>query len=396
MLQGTVLTDGKSLPDTLVIVERDRIAYVGPTSASPSELRHGARSIVVPEGGAIMPGLIDLHCHGAIGTDFPSSGEQAARAAVNYLHSEGTTTLLCSLVTAPPRELLRAVSELKPLVEDGLVAGLHLEGPFLSRSRCGAQDPAWLRDPDPDLLDQLLTAADGALRTMTYAPELPGSDDLIHKLAVNKVIPSLGHTACSYDVAERSLKAAEAALFEASGDGNGRPTVTHLFNGMPPIHSRSPGPVAASLTAARAGGAVVELISDGVHLDPQTVLMTFELLGAANIALVTDSMAATGLPDGCYELGPSQVFVQEGVAMLRDGTSLAGGTATLMTVVRTAIAGGVSPAQAVQSATSVPAALLDLNSEVGSVKAGMRADLVVVDRDYTVTSVVRCGEIVRQ
>lgn len=390
-LLGTVFSDGVEDADTLVILDGDRIAYAGPPAACPPGIQEGAERVNVPVGGAILPGLIDLHCHGAIGADFPSGDEQSSRSAVEFLHDHGTTTLLCSLVTAPPRELLRAISDLKPLVNEGLVAGVHLEGPFLSKTKCGAQDPAWLCEPDFSLLDKLLQAADGVLRTMTYAPELQGAEELVRKLASNGIIPSLGHTDCSSEVAEHSLRAAGRALRRLPSAQDARPTVTHLFNGMPPMHHRAPGPVSACLRLARQGAVVVELIGDGVHLDPQTMQTTFELVGAENVALVTDSMAATGLPDGCYELGPSQVFVEHGVARLKNGTSLAGGTATLLDVVRATIRAGVAPAEAVLSATAVPARLVGVHLELGSIKTGMRADLVVVDSGYRAVSVVRGG-----
>ncbi len=157
------------------------------------------------------------------------------------------------------------------------------------------------------------------------------------------------------------------------------------------MHHRNPGPVAACLRLARAGTVAVELIGDGVHLDPQTVRMVFELVGPENVVLVTDSMAATGLPDGDYVLGPSPVSVRNGVATLRSNGSLAGGTATLLDVVRQTIAAGVSPGDAVASATSVPAQILGLGAEVGSLVAGMRADVIVVDEDFGLLSVLRGG-----
>ena len=189
--------------------------------------------------------------------------------------------------------------------------------------------------------------------------------------------------------AARLLAAAPPGLFGAGA----RPTVTHLFNGMPPLHHRSPGPVAASLRLAAAGTAVVELVADGVHLDPETVRMVFDLVGAANIVLVTDSMAATGLPDGEYRLGPSAVTVRDGVATLAVSGTLAGGTATLLEVLRRTVAAGVDPAAAVLAATAVPARVLGLDAELGSLKPGMRADIVVVDRHFRASAVLRAGRI---
>ncbi|WP_348994438.1 N-acetylglucosamine-6-phosphate deacetylase [Pseudarthrobacter sp. AL20] len=393
VLQGTVITDGSVHPGNVVAVRDDRIVYVGPPDDCDASYLEEATPVTVPEGGAILPGLVDVHCHGAAGAEFPSGNTDASRAAVDFLHDSGTTTLLASLVTASDSNLIRAIRGLRPLAAEGLIDGLHLEGPFLSRARCGAQNPLWLRDPDFELLDELLQAADGTIKSMTYAPELPRADELLKTLIAHGITPSLGHTDCTAEVAANSLETAESAMKNVYPMGQARPTVTHLFNGMAPMHHRLLGPVGACLRLANEGRIAVELIADGVHLDAQTVLMTFGLVGAANVLLVTDSMAATGLPDGDYELGPSQVSVQRGVARLRDGGSLAGGTATLLDVVRHTIAAGVSPGDAVLAATAVPARMLGAGADIGSVKRGMRADLVVVDAGFRPHTVMRAGVI---
>lgn len=391
LLAGTVLTDGSALDDAVVAVTDGRIAYVGPRAGLDESSLPGLEELELPPGSMILPGLVDLHCHGAVGGDFPSGDSGAARTAVDFLHRSGTTTLLASMVTASREDLVRGLDTLRQLADEGLIAGIHSEGPFLSHARCGAQDPRFLRDPDLTLLGALLDAAGGHLRTMTYAPELAGADAVVRMLAERGVTPSLGHTDADARTTAASLTEA-AELLAASGLGTvSRPTVTHLFNGMPPLHHRSPGPVAACLRLAGAGTVAVELIADGAHLDPETVRMVFELVGAENVVLVTDSMAATGLPDGDYELGPAAVTVSDAVARLRSNGSLAGGTATLLDVVRRTIDAGVSPAAAVRSATAVPAAIIGQEQEIGSLRAGLRADVVVVDRNFRRVLVLRAG-----
>nr|WP_139187552.1 N-acetylglucosamine-6-phosphate deacetylase [Pseudarthrobacter chlorophenolicus] len=380
--------------DAAVAVVDGRIVYAGPLAGMDGEALPPLVHLELPPGCILLPGLIDLHCHGAAGGDFPGGDPEAARTAVEFLHRSGTTTVLASLVTAPPEDLLRSMGVLRVLADEGLVAGIHAEGPFLSQARCGAQDPRFLRDPDLHLLAKLLEAAGGHLRTMTYAPELPGAEGLVRELASHGVVPSLGHTDADTRTTADSLATA-ADLVAAAGADGARPTVTHLFNGMPPLHHRSPGPVAACLQLAADGRVAVELVADGVHLDPETVRMVFALVGAANISLVTDSMAATGLPDGEYDLGPAGVVVRNGEARLRSNGALAGGTATLLDVVRRTVTSGVDPAGAVLSATAVPAAVLGLGHEVGSLRAGLRADVVVVDPGFRPVAVLRGGEVLR-
>ncbi|WP_445153985.1 N-acetylglucosamine-6-phosphate deacetylase [Arthrobacter sp. Hor0625] len=411
LLTGTLVSGGTVVEDGVLAVAEGRIAYAGPAAGfdragfdsagfdkavfdrtAPAADSGPVRELHLPPGALILPGLVDLHCHGSAGGDFTAGDEAGSRRALDFLHRSGTTTVLAGLVTAPRGTLLRGLRLHARLCDEGLLAGMLLEGPFLAAARCGAQDPAFLCDPDPGLLAELLAAAGGALASMTFAPELPGAGALVRELARHGVIPSLGHTDCDDATAAAALLEAGAALTaEAPGRG-GRPTVTHLFNGMPPLHHRNPGPVAACLRSAAAGHTVLELVADGVHLDPAVVATVFALAGAANIALVTDSMAAAGLPDGGYALGRAAVTVADGVARLADGGALAGGTATLLEVVRRTVAAGVPLPDAVRSASEVPAAVLGLGAELGALRPGLSADAVVVNSGLELHRVMRRGE----
>lgn len=398
--RGRIVTDGESVDDGLVAIDGDRIAYAGPAAdfeASDESSGFDAQELEVPEGALVLPGLVDVHCHGAAGGDFPSADEEASRRAIDFLHRSGTTTLLASLVTAPPEDLLKAIRLFSKLDAEGLISGIHLEGPFLSRARCGAQNPDFLLDPELGLAQELIEAAEGKVVTMTYAPELPGADALVDLLIEHGVTPSLGHTDCDDATAERSLALVCEELDELAAAGfddqETVPTVTHLFNGMAPFHHRAPGPAAACLRAAAGGRAVVELVADGVHLDPATVRTVFELVGRANIALVTDSIAAAGIGDGQYMLGRSPVTVRDGRATLDATGDIAGGTATLLDVVRRTVEAGVPLEAAVRAATAVPAAVLGRSDEFGSLRRGLCADLVVTDGDLRLVSVVRKGTL---
>ena len=285
-----------------------------------------------------MSALVDLHCHGALGHEFGHDADGSA-AAVAHHRASGVGSVVASLVSARPDTLVGQVATLAPLVARGELAGIHLEGPFLSEERRGAHDPSVLTDPDLALVESLVTTcaeagAPNALVQWTFAPERAGSGQLVAALARHGILPAVGHTDATADVVTASL----AAIADACGRP---PLVTHLFNGMPPFHHRSGGPVAAALAAAARGDCVVELIADGVHVAAEVVRMVFETVGPEHVALVSDAMAATGLGDGAYEIGTLEVEVSGGVARLADGGSgrgsIAGSTSTLAGCVRWAV-----------------------------------------------------------
>ncbi|MBO0896050.1 N-acetylglucosamine-6-phosphate deacetylase [Arthrobacter sunyaminii] len=394
VIRGRLLLEDGLAEDSAVAVAGTEILYGGSENGLDAALaaadlssEHAVNDIRLAPGQLAVPGLVDLHCHGGYGVDFPSADASAARTALHRMHAAGSTTVLASLVTAAPADLLSGLEMLSGLAAAGDIAGIHLEGPFLAAARCGAQDPRWLRSPDREFAAALIAAGGGHLRTMTYAPELPGADELVDLLTSHSVVPSLGHTAASADDAGASLARAAAGLSTQAGRV---PTVTHLFNGMDPIHHRTPGAVTAALRAARAGSAVVELIADNTHLDPFVVAAMFELLGAENIALVTDAMAAAGLADGSYRLGPAEVQVRNGVARLDSG-SIAGGTAGMLDLVRNSVAAGVPLESALRSASEVPARVLGKAGQIGSLSVGAAADILLLDADLRLLRVLRRG-----
>jgi N-acetylglucosamine-6-phosphate deacetylase len=376
VLRGRLVTDGSVVDDAVVTVVGDRVGYAGPATGWDGELPPPAPDRL------LLPGLVDVHCHGAAGYGFPDDDADGVLAAAAHHRAHGTTTLVASLVSAPATVLRERLALLAPLVQAGELAGVHLEGPFLSAARCGAQDPAALVPGDPVLLAELL--ASGVVASVTLAPETPRAAECVAVLREHGVLPSFGHTDAS--------AATTTAAIRAAAPG-GRLSATHLFNGMPPMLSRAPGPVAAALAAAARRELVVELIGDGVHLAPETVAAVFDLVGAAQIALVSDAMAAAGMADGRYRLGALPVEVAGGVARLAtaDGPgAIAGGTARLVDVVRRTVAGGVPLADAVRSATATPADLLGL-SDVGRLAPGLRADVLVTDAELNPTAVLRAG-----
>lgn len=386
LLTGTVVLPDRVVADGAVAVTDTVVSYAGERSSLPPDWVGVASPQGWRAGLTLLPGLVDIHCHGGNGGEFGPDVESGRRAATHH-HDHGSTTVIGSLVSAPARTLLDGAHALGELVRGGELAGIHLEGPFLSTVRCGAQNPAALIDADVALVEALAEAGgEGSFAHMTWAPERAGGDAVPTALARVGALGSLGHTDADYSLASRALESVAAQ--RARG---GLPLVTHLFNGMPPLLSRAPGPVAASIAAAARGEAVLELIADGVHLDGGTVRMVFDAVGADHIALVSDAMAASGLPDGAYSLGGLDVTVRDRAARLTDSGSLAGGVSTLVDQVRWLVDGlGVPLADAVKAASATPARALAL-PEVGSLSAGSAADLVVVDEDLSVQRVLRRG-----
>ncbi|GAA4721401.1 amidohydrolase family protein [Isoptericola chiayiensis] len=400
-LRGDVVTPDAVVPDGAVVVADGTIVWAGPIeeAAGAGVGDEVAAAEEPPPGTYVLPGLVDLHNHGGGGAGFPDAADadEALRAVVEH-RTHGTTTLLASLVTAPTETLVRQLELLSGLAEAGEIDGIHAEGPFLAAARCGAQDPRYLIPGDVTLVRELVEAAGGHLRTMTVAPDVDGvggPGGAAVALVRAGVIPSLGHTDSSTAQAEDLVGQVLGALAEAPGPRR-RMTATHLFNGMRPLHHRDPGPIAACLAAASRGDLVVELIGDGVHLDPATVRTVTETVGADQVALVTDAMGAAGMADGAYRLGPQDVTVTDGVARLTDPAdpgngAIAGGTAHLVDVVRSAVVdAGLPLVTAVRCASWVPAGVLG-RDDVGGLVAGRRADVVVTDRDLRVQHVCRGG-----
>jgi N-acetylglucosamine-6-phosphate deacetylase len=389
-LTGRVVAPEGTADDGVVVVEGDRILWAGPLSELPEPFV----GITPPDGWVaghtLLPGLVDTHCHGGAGGEF-GADDAGARTAMEHHHRSGSTTVVGSLVSNTRSELLAGVTACARLVATGELAGIHLEGPFLSLARRGAQNPAVLTDVDATLVEALVQAAtdagaEGALLQMTYAPERVGGIELPRLLSSLGIVPALGHTDSDVDTAWHSLR-----LGRELAPRGGRPLVTHVFNGMPPLHHRSPGPVAACLGQAARGDAVLEVVGDGVHLAAGTVRMLFEVVGPAGIDLITDSMAASGMPDGSYTLGGQEVAVADGTARLVELGSIAGGVATLLDVVRWCVHEvGVPLRDAVFAASTTPARTLDL-VDVGRLAPGAHADVLVVDDALALVRVMRRG-----
>jgi N-acetylglucosamine-6-phosphate deacetylase len=329
-------------------------------------------------GGTIVPGFVDIHCHGGGGDAFTSSDPVKIRKAASAHRKHGTTTMLASLVSRPVPELADQVSALAELVQEGVVAGIHLEGPFLSAARCGAHDPAILCPPEQTAVTKLLDAGKGTVRMITVAPELEGAVQAVRQLVDNNVLAAIGHT----DATEAQVRPAVDA---------GASVATHLFNGMRPLHHREPGPIGALLDDERV---TVELICDLVHLHPTAVRLAARHAGLKRTVLITDAIAAAGVGDGVYDVGGLEVRVVDGVPTLAGGASLAGSTLTMDMSFRNAVNScGLSLVEAAYATSTRGAELLGLDT--GKLQPGCAADIVVLDAELKPRDVMVRGEWVK-
>ncbi|RDG38578.1 N-acetylglucosamine-6-phosphate deacetylase [Streptomyces corynorhini] len=370
--RSTVLTGARVVLPTgivdggRVIVEGGRIAGAAPDDAVRIDLT----------GHWLVPGFVDLHNHGGGGASFTSGSVDDVLRGIRTHREHGTTTLVASAVTGEMDFLAQRAGVLSELVEQGELAGIHFEGPFISPCRKGAHSEGLLRDPDPAEVRKLLDAARGTARMMTLAPELPGGTDSVRLLVEHGVIAAIGHTDATY---EQTVEAIDA----------GASVATHLFNAMPPLGHRMPGPIAALLEDERV---TVELINDGTHLHPAALELAFHRAGADRVAFITDAMDAAGFGDGRYQLGPLAVDVEGGVARLAEGGSIAGSTLTLDTAFQRAATVDRLPVDDIVRAISAnPARLLGVYDRVGSLEPGKDADAVVLDADFGLKGVLHKG-----
>lgn len=325
--------------------------------------------------GWVLPGFVDVHCHGGGGHSLANGDPDSARAAAAFHASRGTTTLVASLVSSTHGFLLDATRALRPLVADGTLAGVHYEGPYISAAKCGAHRVEALRDPDLSELTELIEAGNGAVKMVTIAPELDGALEAIEFLDQRGVVPAIGHTNASYEQT-------------AAGIDAGAQAATHLFNAMRGFNHREPGPIPALIEDERIFS---EIVADPVHLHPGTMRFAFNTSLPAWTLLVSDAMDAAGLDDGRYMLGRHEVEVVDGVATVAGTDVIAGSTITLLDAFRNAVRlAGQSVPAASQMASATPAELLGL-SEVGAIETGKFADAVILDDDLNLVSVLRRG-----
>lgn len=364
-----------------IVVEEGRIAAIDTGTRAGA----GDRERVVDCGGGwVVPGFVDLHVHGGGGGDFMDADPSSQRRAARFHARHGTTGLLATTVTASPERTLAAIRALRaaaaePDEQGARILGIHLEGPYLNPARGGAQNPQWMRDPDREEFAAWREAAGPYLKLLTLAPERGRALDLIRDAREAGVVVAAGHSDATY---EQMAAAVEAGVSH----------VIHTFNGMRGLHHREPGVVGAALDFEVV---TCELIADGLHVHPAALRLLYRVKGTAGAVLVTDAIAAAGLPDGHYELGGLAIRVIGGRAELADGSSLAGSTLTMDRAVRNAVrCMGVSIVEAVTMASTTPARLIGWGHRKGRLAPGYDADLVLLDSSLRVRATMVEGRFV--
>lgn len=330
------------------------------------------------EGAYVIPGLIDVHTHGNSGADFSDGDAAGVEKMAKYLAKNGVTSFAPASMTLPYETLEKAFASARAFVDAkpsdaAALRGIQMEGPFFSEKKKGAQNGAYLRNPDFEAFKALQDGCGGLVRIVDVAPELEGAEEFIRKAKALCTV-SIAHTDADYDTARKGIAAGVTHL-------------THLYNAMPAIHHRKPGVIAA---AAEAETVSAELISDGQHVHPASVRLAFRIFGASRMVLISDSLRCCGMPDGEYELGGQQVFLQGGIARLADGT-IAGSATNLFECMQRAVSFGISREDAIRAATYNPARQIGALSEVGSIADGKCADFVICDAELNRKAVWLAG-----
>lgn len=371
-----VIKDAKVYTEDFRFEERDIYVEEGKFAETASE-----QEIIYADDLYAIPGLVDIHLHGAVGRDFSDGDVKSVEKIAEYEAFHGITTIMPTTMSQQEKELtktIKAITEYKNGKDRADVAGIYLEGPFMSKERKGVHKEENLQLPDIAMVDRLQKQAKGKIKIVTVAPELPGAIDFI-KAGSEKYRISIAHTAAGYDISKEAFAA-------------GAKQLTHFFNGMAPFNHREPGIIGAALENQKC---MPELICDELHIHPTVINMTIRIFGAERVILVSDSMCATGMQDGEYMLGEHPVIVHEGVARMKDGT-LAGSTKNLMDCLKIAVKEMKIPVEtAIRAATLNPAVAAGIDDKYGSISAGKCANAVFVDKDLNVVMVMMNGKIIR-
>ncbi|MCD9024867.1 N-acetylglucosamine-6-phosphate deacetylase [Cohnella silvisoli] len=365
VVNAKIITPSGVLKNGSIRVKAGIITAIGNGTDSPV---HSDIETIDANGSWVIPGFIDVHVHGGAGHDFMDAGTEGLAAITKFHASHGTTRMLATTLTASRDDLTAAIDRVSSFMSTSMpyaqIIGVHLEGPFVNVKWKGAQNPAYILPPQIEWLEDWVARFPGIIKIQTLAPETEGALDYIEKLALNGIVPSCGHTDATY---EQIIAAADRGLRHA----------VHTFNAMTPLHHRQPGTVGAVLTDDRIIG---EVIADGHHVHPAGIKLLTKAKGTNNVILVTDAMAAAGMPDGDYDIGGLPVHMSCGVARLKEGGSLAGSTLTMISAVQYLVREiGVTLEEASRMASANPARQLGIDDVTGTLEAGKAADFLLLD-----------------
>jgi N-acetylglucosamine-6-phosphate deacetylase len=387
-MAGTAASTSRAagIADGWMLLRGGRIAAIGVDGEPLPELPEDALRIDA-HGGYALAGFIDIHVHGGAGHDFMTAGAAELDAITRFHAEHGTTAMLATTVTASREALtgvLQRVSDYRQTSADGSMPyaqllGVHLEGPFMNAQWKGAQNAAYMVKPQLEWLDRWVHDYPGVIKLQTLAPETDGASAYIERLVQHGILAACGHTDATY---EQLRAAADRGLTHA----------VHTFNAMRPLHHREPGTVGAVLTDNRI---MAEIIADGEHVHPAAIRVLLQAKGIDSVMLVTDAVAAAGMPDGDYELGELPVIVEGGIARLKDDRSLAGSTLTTVQGFRYLVETvGVTIEEASRMASLNPARQLGIAGDYGSLEPGKRADVLLLDSRLQLQHVLIGGRVV--
>lgn len=357
-----------------IIIKNERISEL----TDKADMSEVSDRVIDAEGLYAIPGLVDIHFHGAKGYDFCNASCEEFSKIAEYEARNGILTICPATMSYDEVTLSKIIDRTNLYKENkgASLAGIHMEGPFINPDKACAQNPKYIMPADIDMFYRLQERSNGLIKLIDIAPEIPNAIDFIETCG-KQVCVSIAHTLCNYETAKSAFE-------------KGAKHVTHLYNAMPGINHREPGPVIAALEA----GADVELITDGMHIHPAIVRMTFQMFGADRVILISDSMEATGLSDGTYQLGGQNVTVTGRKAFLSDHPDvLAGSVSNLFYCMKNCLSMGIPFEQAIQAATENPARAIGVTRDYGRITCGNFGNLLLVDEQLQIHSIIKKGTV---
>lgn len=366
-----IIKNGLVFQEDGTFIQQDLYVEKGILAASESEITD--KTVIDAAGLKVIPGLVDIHSHGSYGHDFCDADPEGLKVILQYEKEHGITSYCPTSMTLAKEKLtdiFQTAAKVEPSPELARIIGVNMEGPLIDIAKKGAQAGEHIRIPDADFFRSCNEASGNQIKLVTLAPNVEGAFDFIQELK-DEVVISIGHTSANYDCAKKAMEL-------------GADHVTHLYNAMPPFAHRDPGVVGA---ACDTPSCMVELICDGFHIHPGTIRTTFKMFGDERVVLISDSMMATGMPNGTYELGGQEVTMKDRFATLSDGT-LAGSATNLFDCMKKAMEFGIPESTALFAATRNPAKSIHVYDKVGSLTPGKYADILLINDDYEIQRVL--------